>query len=205
MNKIILTDCVVSKGFDNNPAVKFSEKSEAAFFTIGKRVYDKNAENNHRYINFDVKAFGELSERIRKMDMKEGSYIHLTGRIDEETWEDKDTKKTRRKTVIILDEIEYTYSGNKDNQNGGGKTGGGQNGNGQNGNGNGYPGAQGGYGNPGMGAMPPQYQQGGQYPQQMPQQFPQQMPQQGQMPQNFTGFENFSGNGNNGNPYFGQG
>lgn len=211
MNIFGLSDVFVNKGYGDDPAVRFSEKSDA-FFAIGKSVYDAKAENNRRYINFDVKAFGDLGARIKKMDVKAGSRLNITGRLDQESWDDKDTGKKRTKTVLILETVEFGFV-SKEGQNGANGNAGGQNGS-PNGGGNGYDG-QNGYGNPGVGASP---QQGAMPPQytQMPQQYPQQlgtapdyqqqpMPQQGQMPQGFTGYENFGQNGNGGNPYFNQG
>lgn len=206
MSTVMLTDVFVNKGFENDPAIRVSESGKAASFQVGERVYDKKAENDHRYINYDVKAFGEMIERIKKMGLKEGSRVHLVGRLDEESWNDKETGKGRRKLVIILEKIDYGYLPKENNggQNagGGGQNGygaGGQNGGGQNGYNGGY-GSQGGYAGPAQG-MPVQ---NGQMPQQgaMPN-YQQPMPQQGQMPQGFTGYENYGQNNGGGNPYFG--
>ena len=89
MFKVIATDVVISKGFDNAPALRFSEKGDSVRFRIGKKVYDTRAENNTRWFNVSVKAFGDVCERIKKMQLKEGSFVHLTGRLDEESWTDQ--------------------------------------------------------------------------------------------------------------------
>ena len=109
MNKIIITSVIVSKGFDNQPALRFSENNTCVRFKIGEKVYDKRAKDNQRWINLGVKAFGPLVERIGKMGVKEGSYVNLSGRLDEDVWEDEGT--TKRAPVIILDDIEFCYSG----------------------------------------------------------------------------------------------
>jgi single-stranded DNA-binding protein len=113
MNRIIITSAVVSKGYQDQPALRFSDKSDSARsvrFKVGERVYDKRTDNNTRYVNHGVKAFGNLAERIEKMGLKEGSYVNLTGRLDEDVWDDNGT--TKRTPVIILDDIEFCYSGN---------------------------------------------------------------------------------------------
>ena len=51
------------------------------------------------------------------MQLKEGSYVNLIGRLDEDSWEDKDTKETRKMMVIILDDIEYASGGGKSKEN----------------------------------------------------------------------------------------
>lgn len=66
MFKVIATDVVISKGYDGAPALKFSENGESVRFRIGKKVYDTRAENNTRWVNLSVKAFGPVCERIKK-------------------------------------------------------------------------------------------------------------------------------------------
>ena len=82
-------------------------------FRIGAKQYDTRAENNTRWINISVKAFGHICERIRKMDLKEGSYINLVGRLDEDNWTDQKTGETRSAMVIILDDVEFASGGGR--------------------------------------------------------------------------------------------
>ena len=64
MLRFTATNAVISRGFDNKSAVKFSEDGSVVRFRIGERVYDKNAENNARWVNINIKAFGNVAERI---------------------------------------------------------------------------------------------------------------------------------------------
>ena len=48
------SDVVVSKGYQNAPALKFSEKGDFVRFRVGQKVYDPRAEENHRWINITV-------------------------------------------------------------------------------------------------------------------------------------------------------
>lgn len=190
MLKFFATDVSVSKGYDGSPALRFSETDGVSRvrFRVGKRVYDSRCENNCRYINLRVKASGDLCERIRKMKLKEGSFINISGRYDEETIKDDETGKEKTYPIIILDDIKFCYSGgNKKN---------GQSGNEEAGAGYGTPPAPqygGQYSAPPMGA-----QFGGGVPQNSaPPAAPAMQGQpQGGMPQNFTGFENFGGMNN---------
>lgn len=116
MFKMIVTDAVVSKGFEGAPALRFYDPTEgggssSVRFRIGKRVYDSRCDGNHRYVNIGVKAFGEACERIKKMKLKEGSYINIIGRYDEDNWTDQTTHEKKSAPVLIVDEIEYCYSG----------------------------------------------------------------------------------------------
>lgn len=113
MLKTIITDAIVSPGYEGTPALKFSEKGDAARFRIGKKVYDPKEEDNHRWINLSVKAFGPLCQRLEKMKLKEGSFVNLSGRLDEDTWEDKRTGEKHSAMVIVLDEIEYSGGSRK--------------------------------------------------------------------------------------------
>lgn len=112
MLKVFATDVIVSKGYENQDAVRFTEDGSGVRFRIGKKVYDKNAENNQRWINFSVKGFGPVVERIKKMQLKEDSFIHIYGRLDEETWVvDQTTGATKTQTVIVLEDIDYASGG----------------------------------------------------------------------------------------------
>ena len=117
MIKMIVTGAVISKGFNGAEAMRFSENTEtpSVRFKIGVRVYDKRAENNYRYINIGVKAFNGLVSRVRDMKLDAGSYINIIGRYDEDSWEDKTTQEKKTAAVLIADEIEYSYSGAKQN------------------------------------------------------------------------------------------
>ncbi|MCL2299141.1 MAG: single-stranded DNA-binding protein [Firmicutes bacterium] len=113
MIKTTITGAVISKGYGSNPAIWFSEGKKCARFKVGCKVYDKQAENNTRWINFTIKAFGPMAERIDKMGLKAGSYVNLIGRPDEDVWDDKDSGTTKRQPIIILEEIEYCPTGGK--------------------------------------------------------------------------------------------
>ena len=119
MLKVFATQVVISRGFEGAAAIKFSEKGDAVRFRIGKKVYDPNADDNSRWINLGVKGFGAICERINKMQLKEGSFVNLVGRLDEDVWEDRNTHEKKSAMVIILDDIEYASGGgkSKDNQN----------------------------------------------------------------------------------------
>ena len=179
MLKMIVTSAVVSKGYNENPAIRFFEGEkgfQSVSFRIGQKIYDSRAENNHRWINLTVKGFGEICERIKKMKLTEGSYINLIARYDEDSWEDRETGATRTAPVLILDEIEYSSSGGgqKNGKNANGETGGtGEFSADVAGQASGTPSQRAGY-----------------------QPTPQPTPS---MPANFTGFENFSSQEN---PYF---
>ena len=114
MLKFFASNVVVSKGYQNAPALKFSDKGDFVRFRVGQKVYDPRAEDNHRWVNLTIKCFDPaLVDRIRKMGLKEGSFISLSGRYDEDVWEDEQTKEKRSMPVIILDELEFSGGGKR--------------------------------------------------------------------------------------------
>lgn len=197
MMKMFISDAIVSRGYDGAPAIRFfnseNGNGEFAVFQIGKRKYDSRADNNHRWINLKVKAFGDACERIKKMKLKEGSSVNLVGDYDEESWKDRESGEERSSPALTLsgaNDIKFSYAGGqKKEENGGAQSGSGQE--------PGYPptGAQG-QGYPPTGSYPP----AGGYPPAGPQQG-QNTPPAGAAPapQGFTGYEGF---GTTGNPYF---
>ena len=52
--------------------------------------------------------------RIKKKQVKEGSFINLIRRYDEEQWTDNNGNK-KSVSVVIVDEIEYSGGGSKNN------------------------------------------------------------------------------------------
>ena len=115
MIKMFVTKAVVSKGFNGAEALRFSENSEnpSVRFRVGVSVYDKRAENDRRYVNISVKAFGYLVERIRNMKLDAGMYVNIVGRYDEDAWQDKETNEKRSAPILIVDEIEFGDNGKK--------------------------------------------------------------------------------------------
>lgn len=123
MFKVVATNVVVSKGYGENPALSFFNNDEIVRFRIGHKVYDSKAEDNTRWMNMTVKAFNGVCERIKKMKIKEGSYINILGHLDEDTWTDSNNEK-KSMIVVIIDDIEYASGGgngkNGDNKSDGG-------------------------------------------------------------------------------------
>lgn len=113
MLAVLITGAVISKGFQDEPAIKVSDSGKAVWFRVGKKVYDSQAEDNRRWININVKGFNYMAERIQKMQLKEGVYVNIRGRLDEDVWTDKEGN-TRKNLVVIAEDIEYAGGKSKD-------------------------------------------------------------------------------------------
>ena len=61
MLAVLITGAVVSKGYQEEPAVKFSDNGKAVWFRVGKKVYDSQAEDNRRWVNLNVKGLDRKS------------------------------------------------------------------------------------------------------------------------------------------------
>jgi len=53
---------------------------------------------------FDVKVWKDVAENVANC-LQKGDRVTLVGRIDQETWEDKDTGANRSKIVLVADEV----------------------------------------------------------------------------------------------------
>ena len=117
MFKVFATEAFISKGYEGAPALRYSEKGDNVRFRIGMKVYDTRAKDNTRWVNLSVKAFGAVCERIKKMQLKEGSRVNLVGRLDEDVWEDTTPHEKKSAMVAILDDVEYCFTGTGEKKN----------------------------------------------------------------------------------------
>lgn len=111
-----VTNAVVSKGYNDQPAIRFNEKGNFVRFRFGNSKYDKNALNNRRWINMSAKAYDSVCERIKKMQLQEGAHVTLVGEYDEESWTDNDTKEQKTAPCLTLVFIDYAGGGNGNRQ-----------------------------------------------------------------------------------------
>ena len=87
MLKVFATQVVISRGYDNKPAISITKGNDSAAsvrFRIGKKVYDPKAENNARWLNYSVKGFGPIVDRIEKMarsSISKAGWTRTHGRI----------------------------------------------------------------------------------------------------------------------------
>lgn len=116
MFKIFGANVVVSKNFDNEDPVRVSEKSDIISFRLGEQKYDTRAKDNKRWINVTAKAKGDLAERIKKMKLKVGSTLIVSGELDIDQWETEKGEK-RMDVVIWLSDVDYQFTGSGKSEN----------------------------------------------------------------------------------------
>tara|TARA_R100001530_G_scaffold65541_1_gene46920 strand:- start:1532 stop:1951 length:420 start_codon:yes stop_codon:yes gene_type:complete len=68
------------------------------------RRWNKDGEWQEETSFIDVTAWAELAENCKE-SLSKGMRVVVTGRIEEQTWDDKETGEPRRKVVVIADEL----------------------------------------------------------------------------------------------------
>ena len=68
------------------------------------RRWQKDGEWEEETSFFDVTAWAQIAENAAE-SLAKGMRIVVTGRLEEQRWEDKETQEPRRKVVIVADEI----------------------------------------------------------------------------------------------------
>ena len=79
MMKIFISDAVVSRGYDGAPAIRLfnSENGgEFAVFQVGIRKYDSRAENNHRWVNPEGQGL-RRPLRAHQENVAQGGFVHF--------------------------------------------------------------------------------------------------------------------------------
>jgi|CryBogDrversion2_10_1035300.scaffolds.fasta_scaffold00014_13 single-strand DNA-binding protein len=89
-----------------DPEIRFSQ-SGLAFLPFSVAVNNRKNVNGTWEDNvsfFDVTAFGEQAENVAATVAK-GDRVIVTGKLQQESWEDKETGAKRSKVAIVADEI----------------------------------------------------------------------------------------------------
>ena len=68
------------------------------------RRWNKDGEWEEETSFFDVTCWAQIAENCAE-SLAKGMRVVVTGRLEEQRWEDKETKEPRRKIVIIADEV----------------------------------------------------------------------------------------------------
>ena len=106
----LITDAVISKGYNGAPAFHTSADGNMLGFKVGCKVFDKKADNETRWININVNAFDDVAQRIQKMNLKEGSHINLFGSFDMKPWINRETGEVKTWPTVRAIAIEYASS-----------------------------------------------------------------------------------------------
>lgn len=74
------------------------------FRLYAQREYSYNGQAKTDNSYFDIKVWGDYAAEVA-MDMDEGHHVTLQGRLTQESWEDKSTKKRMYRVMIIAETV----------------------------------------------------------------------------------------------------
>lgn len=91
-----------------------SGASVCSFSVAVNRVYrDTSGEQKEDVSFIDCSAWGKLGEMINQY-AKRGSGVLVSGRLDQRSWEDKNTGQKRSRVEIVVEDFNFTGSSNRD-------------------------------------------------------------------------------------------
>jgi len=116
INVVALDQRICEAYTEGEPAIETgeSEKGKWTSFRVANRQYDPHSERKTHWSNMTVKAFGVVVDRIVKMGIDAGSYVHIIGEEVEEFWPDKKNEgKMKYRRVFIARDVLFAGSNGK--------------------------------------------------------------------------------------------
>lgn len=93
--------------------------SVCSFTVAVNRVYRDSSGNQQESVSFiDCSAWGKLGEMIGQY-AKKGAGVLVSGRLDQRSWEDKNSGQKRSRVEIVVEDFNFTGPANNDRSNGG--------------------------------------------------------------------------------------
>ncbi|MBR2695385.1 single-stranded DNA-binding protein [Candidatus Saccharibacteria bacterium] len=93
--------------------------SVCSFTVAVNRVYRDSSGNQQESVSFiDCSAWGKLGEMIGQY-AKKGAGVLVSGRLDQRSWEDKNSGQKRSRVEIVVEDFNFTGPANNDRGNGG--------------------------------------------------------------------------------------
>lgn len=99
---------VVSGNLVRDPEViSLNSGTEKGTFRIvnNRRFKTKDGEKREESVGFDVECWGGIIKVLEYL--KKGSGVIISGRIRENSWEDKETGQKRHKYVVVAEDIDF--------------------------------------------------------------------------------------------------
>ena len=91
-----------------------SGASVCSFSVAVNRVYRDTSGDQKEDVSFiDCSAWGKLGEMINQY-AKRGTGVLVSGRLDQRSWEDKNTGQKRSRVEIVVEDFNFTSNANRD-------------------------------------------------------------------------------------------
>ena len=119
LNKVILAG-----NLTRDPELRYTPKGTpiAGFgLAINKTWTNETGEKKEKVCFVDCKAFAAPAETIAKY-LAKGKPLLIEGRLDLESWEDKDTKDKRQKLLVVVENFQFLNAAPKGEKKESGKT-----------------------------------------------------------------------------------
>ena len=107
MNKVILIG-----NLTRDPEVRYSPKGVAIAqigFALNETRTDEQGNKKQKSMFIDLVAFGKRAETMAQY-LRKGAKIAVEGKLDQQTWDDKQTGQKRTKIQIIVDNFDFCDS-----------------------------------------------------------------------------------------------
>ena len=93
--------------------------SVCSFSVAVNRVFKDSSGTQQESVSFiDCSAWGKLGEMIGQY-AKKGAGVLVSGRLDQRSWEDKNTGQKRSRVEIVVEDFNFTGPANNDRNNNG--------------------------------------------------------------------------------------
>ncbi|MBQ3293716.1 single-stranded DNA-binding protein [Candidatus Saccharibacteria bacterium] len=97
--------------------------SVCSFSVAVNRVYRDSSGTQQESVSFiDCSAWGKLGEMIGQY-AKKGAGVLVSGRLDQRSWEDKNSGQKRSRVEIVVEDFNFTGPANNDRNNNSGYSG----------------------------------------------------------------------------------
>jgi single-strand DNA-binding protein len=104
-----LSNAVIAGNLTRDPEVRPVGSSTVASFTlaVNRKWKDASGEKKEAVSFIDCKAWGKTAEMVGQYLIK-GRGACVVGRIEQESWDDKDSGQKRSKLVIVAETVQFT-------------------------------------------------------------------------------------------------
>lgn len=103
---------IVMGHITRDPEIRFTPKgTEVCDFSLGvsERWTDDNGQKQEKTVFVECQAWGN-SAKILGDYVKRGHPVHVIGKVDQDTWDDKETGKKRYKTYVRVQSLQLIRS-----------------------------------------------------------------------------------------------
>lgn len=110
-NKVILCG-----NLTRDPEMRYTPKGTgiAKFgLAVNRKWTGEDGEKKEEVTFLDVAFFGKMAETIGQY-LKKGAPLLVEGRLEQETWDDKETGKPRSKIVVVGESFQFLNAGKKE-------------------------------------------------------------------------------------------